>query len=75
MIHDAGDGTTGRRVWRIGTTPPVHVIAATEQAARTWHWVETGKDLGATEVTDMGPADRTELYLWRDETRLDGGTA
>jgi hypothetical protein len=78
MIHDAQDGTSGRHVWRItgpalGTT--MFVIAHTPDAAMRWLRTAAVLDAG-TELTatDVGSADRTEVALWRDETRLDPTT-
>lgn len=74
MMYDAGDGTTGRRVWRV--TIPGHqghafVIAATADAARGWL---DGQYEGAVpdgvKIDDCGSADRTEIAVWKDETRL-----
>lgn len=73
MIRDAADGTTGRRVWRLSIpgVPATYVIAATEQAARDWFAGQTpGFTQDLVTVTDEGSADRTEIALWRDETRL-----
>lgn len=73
MIHDSLDGTTGRRVFTFALHPPLHVIAANEASARAWlasvvePGVEIPLDLGCT---DRGTADRTEISVWRDESRL-----
>ena len=74
MIHDAGDGTTGRRVWQF-TGPPLprdyFVMAATEQAAREWlSGVLPGVDTTGVQILDRGSNDRTEVALWRDEALL-----
>lgn len=83
MIHDAGDG--GRSVWKVTglTATPLHVIAANAANALAWarRATEAGGVAVATNVptvaaTFAGSADRTEIALWGDETRLasdDGG--
>ena len=76
MIYDAQDGTSGRRVWQLdGLDRPIYVIAATEAAARAWlEDVAAGTTLPPITATDRGSADRTEVTVWRDETRLDPTT-
>lgn len=82
MIHDAQDGTSGRAVWeiRLPSFMPGHmlVIAASADAATDWFrrycaGLGENPDLTALTVTDRGSADRTEIGLWRDETRLPNG--
>lgn len=77
MIHDALDGTSGRTVWRLRLRgiPSVYVIAATGDAAIRWFQEQApDADLSAMTAEDHGSADRTEIALWRDETRLPGAT-
>jgi hypothetical protein len=74
MIHDSGDG--GRTVWEIAHPDlPRHVfvIAASASAALDWlARMQPGIDLERATTGDRGSADRTEIALWRDDTRLPG---
>lgn len=73
MIHDAQDGGAGRTVWEIGglgIARPVFVIAETAANALAWVRQAAEADLPAATATDRGGADRTEIALWKDETRL-----
>lgn len=73
MIHDCLDGTSGRRVWQLARRgyDDLYVIAATEAKALAWLASLAGETQGVpVTVTDRGSADRTEVGLWHDETRL-----
>lgn len=78
MIHDAGDGTIGRNVWQITPArggPVVYVIAANARAAADWYrTLVDPSEINEIVVQDRGSADRTEVLVWRDETRLDPTT-
>lgn len=71
QIFDAQDG--GRIVFRC-TTPalpePVHVIAVNAPAATAWLERLAGHPLPELTATDAGSADRTEIGLWHDASRL-----
>lgn len=73
MIHDAQDGGSGRHVWRLRLPgiPALYVIAETGEAALGWLRQQApDADLSSVTFTDEGSADRTEIALWRDESRL-----
>jgi hypothetical protein len=74
VIHDAQDGTTGRTVWAVmhpDFARPVHVIAQSADVAVAYVVARIDRlDPDLCTTTDRGSADRTEIALWRDETRL-----